>query len=398
MGIHEEESRSGKIQGGEDRIDGSTIAVWAITPKAARLALRLCESMPRADLYLSASIPDREASATCFTRLSPALSGVFHRYGGHVFIMSTGIVVRMIAPLIRHKTEDPAVVVMDELGAHAVSLLSGHLGRANRLARLVGEWTGAEPVITTATDLNQAPAIDLIAQEQGLFIETPSAVKDIGMAFLTGRKVRLHDPFDLVRPCLPDESTTAWEDDHGGNRIPKKDSSAGWTENAPGIFVDDIRVDPPPNVLVLRPLSLMAGMGCNRNTEMAEMKALLLDTLTEFDLSPRCLKGIASVDIKGDEPGLAALSADLGLPLVFFDREALRTVTAVETPSAMVKKHIGVNSVCEAAAILGADNGKLIVPKRKTRNATVAVARIPFSSSVSAPAAPNTSVDEPSKF
>ena len=365
------------------------LAVWALSPGGAELALSLVKSLPNADLYLSASLPDRGISAIYFDRLSAVLFEVFHRYRGHVFIMSTGIVVRMIAPLLRRKTEDPAVVVMNETGAHAVSLLSGHLGGANRLAERVAAVTGAEPVITTATDLNRVPAIDLIAQQEGLFIETPGAIKKIGMAFLTGRKVRLHDPFGLVRPHLPAESVTNWEcplENRGEDPNAEPASADAVSEEAPGIFVDDIQVDPPPNVLVLRPRSLTAGMGCNRNTGMAEMKALLLETLNAFGLSHRSLKEIASVDIKRDEPGLAALGLELGLNLVFFDRDTLRKVTAIERPSAMVKKHIGVESVCEAAAILGANHGTLIVPKQKTRNVTVAVARIPCSSSASVPA------------
>ncbi|MFW5853913.1 MAG: cobalt-precorrin 5A hydrolase [Thermodesulfobacteriota bacterium] len=365
------------------------LAVWAVTPRGAELALNLAGSLPNADLYLSASLPGPDISATFFDRLSAVLSEVFHRYRGHVFIMSTGIVVRMIAPLLRRKTEDPAVVVMNETGAHAISLLSGHLGGANRLAERVAAVSGAEPVITTATDLNQAPAIDLIAQQEGLFIETPGAIKKIGMALLTGRTVRLHDPFGRVRPHLPAESVANWKysfKNQGEDPNNSRASSYVMFEETPGIFVDDIQVDPPPNVLVLRPRSLTAGMGCNRNTGMAEMKALLLETLNAFGLSPRSLKGIASVDIKRDEPGLAALGAELGLDLVFFDRDTLQKVTAIQRPSAMVKKHIGVESVCEAAAILGANHGSLIVPKQKTRNVTVAVARTPYSSSASAPA------------
>lgn len=370
------------------------LAVWAVTPRGAELALSLVESLPSADLYLSAPLRSREISSIYFDRLSSVLFKVFHRYGGHIFIMSTGIVVRMIAPLLRHKTEDPAVVVMNETGAHAVSLLSGHLGGANRLAERVAAITGAQPVITTATDLNKVPAVDLIAQREGLFIETPGAIKKIGMALLTGRNIRLHDPFGLIRPHLPAESVTNWEcplENRGEDPNTEPASADAVSEEAPGIFVDDIQVDPPPNVLVLRPRSLTAGMGCNRNTDMSEMKALLLETLNTFGLSHRSLKRIASVDIKRDEPGLAALAAELGLDLVFFDRDRLREVTAIERPSAMVKKHIGVESVCEAAAILGANDGTLIVPKQKTRNVTVAVARIPYSSSASAPADSNTS-------
>ncbi|MFP4310235.1 MAG: cobalamin biosynthesis protein CbiG, partial [Desulfococcaceae bacterium] len=95
--------------------------------------------------------------------MGPEIRRRFRKFDGHVFIMSTGIVVRLIAPLLRAKTEDPAVVVMDELAVHAISLVSGHIGGANGLARRVAEAVGATPVITTATDVNQLPAVDAIA-------------------------------------------------------------------------------------------------------------------------------------------------------------------------------------------------------------------------------------------
>ncbi|QTA83066.1 Cobalamin biosynthesis protein [Desulfonema limicola] len=318
-------------------------AIWTITPKAEKLAAELAAQLPLADIFTSKS-------------LKQSLPQVFHEYQAHIFIMSTGIAVRMIAPHIRDKTTDPAVVVMDELGLHAISLVSGHLGGANALALELAHITGADPVITTATDLNKVPAIDLIAKENNLFIENPSAIKYISMALLTGQKIWIHDPHDFIKlePAL----------------------ISPLTHDIPGIYVDDILSDLPPKTLILRPKSLAAGIGCNRNTGAEEIKALLLETMDKYMLSINSLKTIASVDIKNDEPGLISLAEDLGIPLIFFDRQALKDVINIENPSKMVEKHIGIQSVCEAAAILAAGSGKLIVPKQKTKNATLAVARI----------------------
>lgn len=154
-------------------------------------------------------------------------------------------------------------------------------------------------------------------------------------------------------------------------------------------------VDLPRQVLILRPRSLAVGIGCNRNTAADEMKALLMETLERFRLSPLSVFTLASVDIKQDEAGLVTLSESLGIPLVFFDRETLKQVSTIATPSAMVEKHIGVKSVCEAAAILAAKNGELVVPKQHTKNVTTAVARISSMSSASAPAGRTTSAFEP---
>ncbi len=118
--------------------------------------------------------------------------------------MSTGIVVRVIAPCIASKTRDPAVVVMDEKGRHVISLLSGHIGGANRLAVAISEKLHATPVITTATDLHQVPAIDVIAVDNGLFIENPEAIKTISMAFLNQTPVYLHDPYHRLEHAALD--------------------------------------------------------------------------------------------------------------------------------------------------------------------------------------------------
>ena len=145
---------------------------------------------------------------------------------------------------------------------------------------------------------------------------------------------------------------------------------------AVGIFVDDDVCDLPPRTLVLRPGTLVAGIGCNRNTPCREIRELLLRTLADHDLAPGSLTGLASIDIKADEAGLLELASEMNLPLRFFDREALNQVTTIQNPSEMVEKHVGVKSVCEAAAILASHQGRLIVPKKNTRNVTVAIARI----------------------
>ncbi len=336
-------------------------AIWALTPQAMKPALLLAEKISGADLLVSEKAGPAAIPCIRFGRLADAVAEAFSRYDAHIFIMSAGIAVRMIAPHIRHKTADPAVVVMDELGLHAISLISGHIGGANRLAQDVAAITGARPVITTATDINHVPAIDVIAVEKNLFIENPAAIKSVSMALLTGQKIRVHDPFHLLDDAIPSHMRLYSED------LP---------ENAPGVFVDDRVADAGPETLVLRPRTLAVGMGCNRGTDADEMHELLRDTFEKSGLSVRSIRQIASVDLKKDEVGLIALAGRLNLPLRFFDRETLDSVTTIENPSAMVKKHIGIRSVCEAAAILAAGNGKLVVPKRNTRNVTIAVARL----------------------
>jgi cobalt-precorrin 5A hydrolase len=231
------------------------------------------------------------------------------------------------------------------------------------LALQVAAAIGAQPVVTTATDVNGAAAIDLLAAELGLAVETPAAIKTVNMALLTGSPLEVHDPLGML-----------------AGRLPTADPGSGAAPEA-RVWVDDRMAAEPPGALVLRPRSLVAGIGCNRHTDVAEIRELLFGTLQAAGLSAASLERLASIDLKQDEPGLAALARELGLPLQFFSREAIGEVeAAVPTPSAAVAKHIGVKSVCEATAILASRGGNLIVPKRSSRNATVAVARINFTS------------------
>ena len=153
------------------------IAIWVITPNGIKIAQRIAASLPDVDVYMSGRLNQTVIEKLTFDKLSEEMLEQFIKYAGHIFIMSSGIVVRVIAPLIQNKTEDPAIVVIDDQGQHAISLLSGHLGGANALTLQVAEIISARPVITTATDVNKRPAIDVLAKEKGLNIENPRPSK-----------------------------------------------------------------------------------------------------------------------------------------------------------------------------------------------------------------------------
>ena len=351
------------------------IAIWALTAAGAALGRKIQAYFPGSRIFVGRRAAGAEDDVAQFERLGDTLPQYFNRYRGHVFIMAAGIVVRSVAHLLRHKTEDPAIVVMDECGQHAISLLSGHLGGANALARRIGDCIGARPVITTATDLQDVPAIDLIAQERGLVIENPAAIRHVSMALLEGRSISLHDPRGSLAGALPDACLRSDASTLG------PDEGEGCNSCGPGIWVDDIRVDLPAEILLLRPASLFVGVGCNRNTPASEMRDLMSRVLDEHGLAVASVAGLASIDLKADEEGLLELGKSLARPLLFFSRDQLATVLNVPSPSTMVEKHVGVKSVCEAAAILASGNGQLIAPKQTTPNVTIAIARKSFTSS-----------------
>jgi len=342
------------------------IAIWVITPNGIEIARQIAALLPDVDTHMSARLSEAAIEKLTFDKLSEEIVAKFNKYCGHIFIMSSGIVVRVIAPLIQNKTEDPAIVVIDDRGQHAISLLAGHLGGANALTLRVAEIIGARPVITTATDVNRRPAIDVLAKEKNMVIENPRAIKTVNMALLTDQKVYVHDRFALLQDEIPNAIQLTEEvliklDDHTA-----------------AIFVGDRQIELPSHVLILRPATLVAGIGCNRNTPMQEIKDLLDEVLKKNNLAGACLNRIATIDLKADEPGMVELAKDLNLPIEFFNREELNSVKDIQTPSTMVEKHVGVKSVCEAAAILASRTGTLLVPKQTTPNVTVAIARNAF--------------------
>ncbi|WDP90646.1 MAG: cobalt-precorrin 5A hydrolase [Desulfobacter sp.] len=336
-------------------------AIWAITPNGIRLGLRLCRRMEGASVF----VPDREidnpsldghAGVHFFPSLRPTLKAEFNRFSAHIFIFSTGIAVRMIAPLLDSKLRDPAVVVLDEKGLHAISLVSGHLGGANALARRVADLINAVPVITTATDLNKLPSIDMIAKEAGLTIETPGAIKFANMKLLKGEPVSIVDPLKLITPQIPAHLITTK------------------TQKVPDIICTWVTMKVPRETLVLRPKNLVIGMGCNRNTPMADMLEFLTATFKNENLSMTSISALATTSVKADEEGMLALAEELDIPIRFYDKDQLNSVETIVNPSKMAEKYLGVKSVCEAAAILGANRGRLILPKKKTRDVTLAAA------------------------
>jgi cobalt-precorrin 5A hydrolase len=351
------------------------LAVWAVTPNGAKLIDRLAGSLPDADIYISQNLAEKRSSHIQFERLSTTLREKFDQYSGHIFIMAAGIVVRILAPLIQNKTKDPAVVVVDDLGKNAISLLSGHIGGANELTYKIARIIKANPVITTATDINEVPAIDVLAMENGLFIENPAAIKTVNMALLKREKIGVHDPFNfLVKKLLNFKSTAFHNFTYDFNNFSKQTEIS----NNTFVYIDDSINDLPSRVLILRPPSLVAGIGCNRDTSSEEISAHLKEVLESHRLASTSLNSIASIDVKNDEAGLIAVAESLELPLIFFKREELNQVKGIKNPSPIVEKHVGVKSVCEAAAILGSRDGTLIVPKQSTQNVTVAIARINF--------------------
>ncbi len=338
------------------------IAIWCITPNGKKLGEKIKTDFKGAILFLPekiAKVKPSDIHRFNFDTLSTEIHRRFNKFQGHVFIFSTGIAVRILSPLLKSKTIDPAVVVVDDNGTFAISLLSGHLGGANQLAEHIAASIHATPVITTATDTNDLPSIDLIAKDNAIFIQTPENIKHINMAILTGEPIDLHDPYKFIKPRLP---KSFWHESRPSNL------------SLPGIFCSPEIQSVPRGTLILRPPVLTVGIGCNRGTSLKQIRAFLFDVLKDERLSARSIHQLATTKVKEDEKGLLSLAEQMDIPLVFYSNEDLNSVKNIQTPSKIVEKHLGVKSVCEAAAILSSNNGNLIVTKRKNKDVTIAVA------------------------
>jgi cobalt-precorrin 5A hydrolase len=348
------------------------IAIVAVTRHGVTLALQIQSRLPGSLCY----VPLRHRFALAmgargFDRLADVFSSLWFQCRALVCIMATGIVVRQIAPLLRHKSEDPAVVVLDERGDFVISLVSGHLGGANRLAVEIAAITGGQPVVTTASDVRNRPALDLIAREIGLEIEDSAMVARLTRAFLEDEEVWVYDLDQHLAAHLGAARKVRWlSAASGSDGLPSADCV--------GIWVSEKLAPPGSSCLQLRPRNLVVGVGCNRGTGAEEILGLIQQVFTEAGLALASIRNLASIDIKAEEAGLVEAARRLGRPLRFFSRQDLETVE-VPNPSSTVANHIGVASVCEAAALLSAsDQGQslILVPKHKTVNVTVAVARV----------------------
>lgn len=339
------------------------IAVYALTPQGARLARALARDLDGAlgaDLHLprKLAVPGEQT----FDSLPALVADTFHAYAGHVFVAACGIVVRAVAPHLRGKASDPAVVALDQEGRHVVSLLSGHLGGANELARRVAQVTGGTPVITTATDTAGLPSLDMLARDSGLAIENLDAVKAVNGGLLAGQVVQVFNPQGYLG--IPAEHGARFEWVAAPHLL---------EPDRPAVAVSWRRISVPPDTLVLRPRVVAAGVGCRKGASCGEIVALVREAFASKSVALKSLALMASIDAKSGEPGLLEAARELGVDMRFYPADRLAGVKT-PNPSPMPLKHVGVESVCEAAALLAAGTTRLLVPKMKSKTVTVALA------------------------
>jgi cobalt-precorrin 5A hydrolase len=328
------------------------IAVFAYSRQGCKTARRVIAYFAGHEIQAYTMARFEEPGFGSITRPSKPFYGpIFSSVDAMVFVGSTGIAVREIAPHVRDKATDPAVVSIDELGRFCVPLLSGHIGGANDLALELANALDATPVITTATDINKRFSVDAWAARNGYEIASLSRAKAVSAAILE-QDIPLQCDYPIMTK-LP------------GGVIPGD-------SGAVGIRISVYRDEPFERTLRLIPKVLHLGIGCRKGTDISVIREAVDTVLKENNIDHRAVKCVASIDLKAEEAGLLAFCQEQKLPVIFFSAEELKTVSGDFTPSAFVQSITGVDNVCERAALIGAE--KLIVKKTARNGVTVALA------------------------
>ena len=375
-------------------------AIVAVSRPGANLARQLASNLPDAELHLERRLAE---DSECDTHLydlplRPVLQNLFVNRDALVVFLPIGAAVRLLAPVFAGKKRDPAVVCVDDAGRYAISVLSGHAGGADELSRRVADALGAQPIITSASDALNVTAIDLVGRQAGWRIEaSPGDLTRGAAAVVNGEPVAL---------WLDPATGTSWPDDSplsDGIVVVENLDDATAGGYAAILAVSDRLLLREANrpIVIYRPPTLVAGVGCRRGVDAAHLQELLADTLQEHGLAGQSIAKIATSDLKAGEPGIVALAESLAVPLQTYAAAELNAAAGQEpepadaarglsrpTPSA-ARDLLGVFGVAEPAAMLAAGTSGVIVPRTKSDRATIAFARIPAWLQVEAVSAPN---------
>lgn len=314
-----------------------------------------------------------------FENLRTTFAEHYCQEDGHVFIGACGIAVRTVAPLLKHKSMDPAVVVLDTAGRFAISLVSGHMGGGNELAHKIALLLNATPVVTTASDTAQIPSLDMIVQELGLNIVDWGTLPRVQAAFLECSPLHIWDPCRALWPYLPSllrQHCTLLPDDPpppAPSHVPQL--AVHWHNLA----------EAPLRMRIAIPC-LVVGMGCRKDIAFDTVVQALADVCERNNFPREAIAALATVTEKGQESALQQLAHELLVPLLTYDACTAAAITT-PNPSQAAGKRFGTRafSVCEATALLGAGmhTSALVVPKVIVGNAcTVAVAKTSQTSAI----------------
>ncbi|WP_204152865.1 precorrin-3B C(17)-methyltransferase [Leptolyngbya sp. CCY15150] len=340
----------------------NSIAVIAPTPAGDRLAQRLLDGLTDSVLWTKPR-PDASPFAQTYEGpLSDLVATLWEQQDQLVFVLAVGAVVRLIAPFLTHKSQDPGIVVVDETGSLVLSLCGGHLGGADDLTRRIAALLGVSPVITSASAALDLPAVDTLGLPYGWR-------RGQGDWLAVAAAIAHQDPVAVTQTCGWDLWQTALPEGHPFQFVPSETAAAH-------LWISDRQPPPRSPQVCWHPRTLWVGVGCERGVSAALLESSIRQVLQAQGLAWEAIAGVASLDLKQDEQGLLELARQWDWAMQFFPADQLAT-QPVPNPSTVVADAVGTPSVAEAAAI--AVGVTLIVEKQVFRDpsgaCTVAIAR-----------------------
>ena len=346
------------------------ISVLAITKNGIEMGLSLKNLFPDWQIFAPSKFSDENEMINWYDdSTSIKIVDLFQSNDALICLFSLGAVIRLIAPHIKDKKTDPAVIVIDDKAQFVISVLSGHLGGANELSNNIAAKINATPVITTAADVNKTIPVDLVGREFGWKIDDDTTVTKVSAFMVNKEKIGVFQDAgekDWWKKELPN-NVSKYENFEGL----KNSDSKGFLIISDQIFNDEIL----ENTVVYRPQTLVVGVGLHWDTSKDTIKNGLKSSLEKFHLSSKSLARFVSIKKEKDVEGLIELGKEMKIPIEYIDREELATITT-PNPSKTVQAFEGTSSVSEAAA-LKSSSGELVVEKQKfPPNLTIAIARI----------------------
>lgn len=353
-------------------------ATVAITKHGVAIARKLSKAFPVSDVYYMSKFEtgDEESKGIQLFEGSVRLlfPSLFQKYDGLIIIISLGAVVRMIAPLLKDKKVDPGIVVIDDKGENVISVLSGHLGGANELTHEVAQALGANPIITTASDVQKTIPVDLFGKRFGWTWESDENLTPVSASVVNEEQVAVVQEsgeknwwtYDLP---LPDYIKVYGDIQEA---LEAKPSAALVVTHR---ILSSEENEILKNGVLYRPKVIILGIGCNRGTSAEEIEQVIKDTLQELNISIHSVKGIATIELKKDEVGLLAVVKKYGWGFNYYSASELNEAK-IDTPSETVFKYTGAYGVSEPAARLMSGSDELILGKKKSGNVTISVALI----------------------
>mgnify|MGYP001393520776 FL=1 len=344
------------------------VSVLAITKNGINIGIKLKELFPNWEIFAPVKLSNENNSIIWYSEpTSDKIIELFKNSNALICLFSLGAVIRLIAPHLKDKKTDPAVIVIDDKTNFVISVLSGHIGGANELTQEISEKLNALPVITTAADVNKTIAVDLVGREFGWRIDDDTTVTKISAHMVNAEPIGVFQQTNDQKwyKQLP-KNVTIYD---SLEELKKSNSKAH-------LIISDEIIDNElsQESVIYRPQSLVIGIGLHWDTTKDTIKDGIEHCLKKFNLSSKCIAKLVSIKKPEDVQGLIDLGKEMQVPVEYVDREELAEIIT-PNPSTTVKAFEGTASVSEAAAIK-VSKGELIVEKQKfPPNLTVAIAR-----------------------